>query len=119
MNRIMKLLRIYSDEAAYFGDRRVFDVIAMRAHDAGLDGLTVVQAITGFGRSARFHKRHVLEEDRSVIIEIVDDETRLRAFVDRLVDLPDIGLITLEAVEVLRSGGREDHRPTPKAETNQ
>ena len=31
---------------------------------------------------------------------------RLRAFVERLADLPDIGLITLEAVEILRTGGK-------------
>jgi PII-like signaling protein len=113
MNRTMKLLRIYSDEAAYFGDRRVFEVIALRALDARLDGLTVVQALTGFGRSAHMHRRHVLEEDRSVVIEIVDEETRLRAFVQRLADLPDIGLITIEAVEILRAGGNTRHRATP------
>ena len=113
MNRTMKLLRIYSDEAAYFGGRRVFEVIALRALDARLDGLTVVQALTGFGRSAHMHRRHVLEEDRSVVIEIVDEETRLRAFVQRLADLPDIGLITIEAVEILRAGGNTRHRATP------
>ncbi len=107
MNRTMKLLRIYSDEAAYFGDRRVFEVIALRALDARLD------ALTGFGRSAHMHRRHVLEEDRSVVIEIVDEETRLRAFVERLADLPDIGLITIEAVEILRAGGNTRHRATP------
>ena len=106
MDEPVKLLRIYTDEAAYFGDHRVFEVIAQRAHDARLAGLTVVQALTGFGRSAHLHNRHVLEEDRSVVIEIVDEETRLRAFVERLADLPDIGLITLEAVEILRTGGK-------------
>jgi len=119
VNRTMKLLRIYSDEAAYFGDRRVFEVIARRALEARLDGLTVVQAITGFGRSAHKHKHHLIEEDRSVVIEIVDEETRLRAFVERLADLPDIGLITLEAVEILRTGGKGHHRATPTAETGQ
>ena len=29
-----KLLRIYTDEAAYFGDRKVFEVVATRARDA-------------------------------------------------------------------------------------
>ena len=119
MNSTMKLLRIYSDEAAYFGDRRVFEVIARRALDARLDGLTVVQAITGFGRSAHIHRHHIIEEDRSVVTEIVDEDTRLRAFVERLADLPDIGLITLEAVEILRTGGKGHHRATPRAETGQ
>jgi PII-like signaling protein len=39
-----------------------------------------------------------------VVIEIVDFEDALRAFVASLDDVPDIGLITLEAVEVI--GGK-------------
>ncbi|MFY0022353.1 DUF190 domain-containing protein, partial [Acinetobacter baumannii] len=57
----------------------------------------------GFGRSAHLHRRHVLESDRAVVIEIVDFDARLRAFVSDLSDVPGIGLMTLEAVEVLGS----------------
>jgi PII-like signaling protein len=31
MAQAAKLLRIYTDEAAYFGDRKVFEVVATRA----------------------------------------------------------------------------------------
>jgi len=96
-----ELLRIYTDEAAYFGDRKVFEVVATRARDARLAGATVLQALIGFGRTAHRHARHILEDDQSLVIEIVDDEARLRDFVTGLADLPDIGLITLETVEVL------------------
>ncbi len=96
-----KLLRIYTDESAYFGDRKVFEVIAIRAREARLAGATVVMALIGFGRTAHVHIRHILEDDQSVIIEIVDEESRLRAFVESLAEIPDIGLITLEAVEVI------------------
>ena len=102
----MKLLRIYTDEAAYFGDRKVFEVIALRAREAKLAGATVLMALIGFGRKAHVHTRHLLEDDQSVVVEIVDEEGRLRAFAASLSDLPDIGLITLEAVEVLRSPSR-------------
>lgn len=101
MAQTAKLLRIYTDDAAYFGDRKVFEVVATRARDARLAGATVLQALVGFGRSAHRHSRHILEDDQSVVIEIVDEEAPLRAFVATLADLPDIGLITLEAVEVL------------------
>lgn len=96
-----KLLRIYTDEAAYFGDRKVFEVVASRARDAKLAGATVVQALFGFGRSAHQHRRHLLEDEQSLVVEIVDDETRLRDFVRSLADISGIGLMTLEAVEVL------------------
>lgn len=101
MSKQMKLLRIYTDEAAYFGDRKVFEVVALRARDAKLAGATVVQALFGFGRSAHQHRRHLLEDEQSLVIEIVDGETRLRDFARSLADISGIGLMTLEAVEVL------------------
>lgn len=104
MNEQAKLLRIYTDEAAYFGDRKVFEVIASRARDVKMAGVTILEAMVGFGRSAHVHRRHVLESDRAVVIEIVDLDANLRAFVDGLAEIPDIGLMTLEAVEVL--GGK-------------
>lgn len=101
MSEQTKLLRIYTDEAAYYGDRKVFEVVASKARDARLAGVTVLEALIGFGRSAHLHRRHVLESDRAVVIEIVDTDALLRAFVSDLSDVPGIGLMTLEAVEVL------------------
>ena len=100
----MKLLRIYSDESAYVGDRRVFEYIASAARDAKLGGVTVLEALLGFGHAAQIHRRHVLENDRAVVVEIVDTEAKLRAFAASLEQVTDIGLMTLEAVEVL--GGK-------------
>ncbi|NIJ64645.1 hypothetical protein FHR20_001576 [Sphingomonas leidyi] len=97
----VKLLRIYTDEAAFHGDRKAFEEVASRARDARLAGATVLQALIGFGRSAHLHRPHVLEEDRSLVIEIVDREDRLRGFVSSIADIGGIGLITLEPVEVL------------------
>lgn len=99
-----KLLRIYTNEAAYFGDRKLFEVVATRARDAKLAGATVLVALIGFGRSAHLRTRHVLDDNQSVIIEIVDEESRLRDFVASLSDIPDIGLVTLEAIEIMPAG---------------
>jgi len=101
MTTAMKLLRIYTDEAAYFGDRKVFEVVASRARDTRLAGAMVVQALFGFGRSAHQHRPHILEDDQSLVIEIVDEEAHLRAFAASLGDIDGIGLMTLEAVEIL------------------
>jgi PII-like signaling protein len=102
----MKLLRIYTNEADYFGDRKVFEVVAQRARDARLAGATVLQALIGFGRGAHVHARHILDDDQSLVVEIVDEDAKLRSFASSLADLPDIGLMTLEAIEVLRSPPR-------------
>jgi PII-like signaling protein len=97
----MKLLRIYTDEAAYFGDRKVFEVVVVRARDATLAGATIVRALFGFGHGAHPHRHHLLDDDQPLVIEIVDEEARLRAFAASLQDISGIGLMTLEAVEIL------------------
>lgn len=101
MSDHFKLLRIYTDEAAYFGDRKLFEEVASRARDAKMAGATVLQALFGFGHSAHQHRKHFLEDDQSLVIEIVDEDVRLREFAASLADVHGIGLITLEAVEVL------------------
>jgi hypothetical protein len=59
MIRQAKLLRIYTDKAVYYGDRRVFEVVATRARDAKMAAVTVLKALFGFARSAHVHRRHV------------------------------------------------------------
>lgn len=105
MTDSMKLLRIYTSESAYFGDSKVMTVIATRAREAKLAGVTVLQAMVGFGKSAHLRKRHVLEDDQSLVIEIVDEDARLRSFVASISEVTGVGLITLEAVEVLAIAG--------------
>lgn len=100
----MMRLSIYTDEGAFYGDRRLYEVVATRAREAGLAGATVIVALVGFGRSSHVHRRHVLEGDQSVVIEVIDQEFALRAFARSLADLTDIGLSTLEPVEVLIFG---------------
>lgn len=101
------LLRIYTDENAVVGDRSLIDILVKRARDARLAGATVLRGRKGFGESARLHAVRPFEfnDNLPVVIEIVDEEARLRAFIETLADLKDIGLVTFEKVEVLRYGG--------------
>ncbi len=109
------LLRIYTDENALSGDRSLVEYIVRRARDAHLAGATVLRAIRGFGQSAHLHHRRPfdLNDNLPVVIEFVDDEPRLREFVALLGDLKEIGLVTMEKVEVLRYGG---HNARPHVE---
>ena len=87
----------------------VFKFIAEFARQQKLAGVTVLEAVLGFGRSAHLHRKHALENDRAVVIEIIDEEQRLRDFAAQLTEIPDIGLITLEAVDIL--GGKSAAEP--------
>lgn len=98
----IKLMRLYTDEAAYFGDRKVFEIVTERARAAGVAGATVLRALVGFGHKPHLHRRHLLDDDQALIVELLDHESRLRAFLEILSDLEHLGPVTLEAVEVLR-----------------
>lgn len=114
MTRACSLLRIYTEERAKAGSKPLYEAIVLSAREAGLSGATVLRGPMGFGRSHRLHNASILDLSGNLplVIEIVDDEDRLRAFAAGLCAMPEIGLITLEKVEVLHdpatpAGGEE------------
>lgn len=108
MEESQALLRIYTDEEARKGDHLVYETIVTRARDAGLAGATALKGMLGFGLSAHVHSGNPfrLAGDLPVVIEIVDEVGRLRDFASELADLHDVGLVTLERVEVVHSRPR-------------
>ena len=106
------LLRVYTDQNAIVGDRALYSVIVARALQAELGGATVLRGRMGFGESGHMHlsRPFDLGDNLPLVVEIVDEEDKLRAFAANLADLQDIGLVTLEKVAVLRYGGHQERR---------
>lgn len=105
------LLRIYTDESAHVGDRRLIDEIVRRARADGLAGATVLRGTSGFGgRRGLLHEHHSfgVGDNMPMVVEIVDAEPALRTFAASLEDIRHIGLMTLERIEVLRWRAAED-----------
>jgi len=75
-----------------------------RAREAGLAGATVLRGVEGFGAHSRLHSAKVLRlsEDLPILIELVDREDRIRAFLPLCDEMIGEGMITLEPVEVLK-----------------
>lgn len=92
MSEAMKLLRIHTDEAAHYGDHKLYAAIATRAPDAHLAGATMLRAMVGFGRCSHVHRRHILENEQSVVIEIVDTERGFEPLSTRWHHCPVSGL---------------------------
>jgi len=69
----------------------------------GLAGATVIRGIEGFGAKQHLHTTRILSlsTDLPVLIEVVDQEDRLRAVLPELEAMVSDGLITLERVEVI------------------
>jgi len=98
-----KLLRIFVGESDRYKGRPLFEVIVERARARGLAGATVFRGVMGYGGHSRIHTARVLRlsEDLPVMIEIVDKEEKIEAFLPELDELIQEGLVTLERVEVV------------------
>jgi len=100
------LLRIFIGEADRdpSGDRPLFEAIVLRAREAQLAGATVLRGPLGFGKHSRLHAAKLLElsTDLPILIEIVDAEEKIEAFLPTVDELVTEGLVTLEAVRVLK-----------------
>ena len=100
------LLRIFigeSDKEPGHG-RPLYEAIVRRAREAHLAGATVLRGSMGYGRHSRMHTAKFLElsTDLPIVIEIVDAEDKVNAFLPIVDELVTEGLVTLEAVRILR-----------------
>jgi PII-like signaling protein len=100
------LMRIYTDERARSGHKSLFEAIVCKARDSGLAGATVLRGPMGFGHTHRIQNASILNLSGNLplVIEIVDDEPKLRDFLSTIENMKDIGLVTLEKVEILHHG---------------
>jgi len=103
-----KLLRIFIGEADKHGQEPLYETIVFEAKKQGLSGATVTRGIMGFGANSRVHTAKLFEisSDLPLVIEIVDDEDKIRAFT-KIVEhffeqTKSGGLITIEKAEVIR-----------------
>lgn len=88
----------------------VFSEIVHRARKAGLAGASVFRGFEGFGTSQLIHTTRLLSvsEDLPVAVVIVDEESRVRAFLPQLAEVVGDGLVVLDQVEVMRRTGSAD-----------
>jgi PII-like signaling protein len=107
------LLRIFFGENDKYKGRPLYEAIVLGARDAKLAGATVLRGPMGFGRSSRLHTTKILRlsEDLPLIIEIVDAEEAIKAFLPTLDGMMGSGLVTLEKVQVLQYGADVKHAP--------
>jgi PII-like signaling protein len=100
------LLRIFFGEADKHQGRPLYEAIVMKARELHLAGATVLRGPMGFGASSRVHTAKILRlsEDLPMVIEIVDAEERIEAFLPVLDRMMGSGLVTIEKVKVLQYG---------------
>lgn len=97
------LLRIFIGESDRHGHLPLYEAIVLKAREMHLAGATVLRGAMGFGKSSRMHTSKILSlsGDLPLIIELVDSEEKINAFLPVLDTMMSGGLITLEKARVI------------------
>jgi PII-like signaling protein len=107
------LLRIFIGEDDKFRGSPLYETIVMKAREVHLAGATVLRGPMGFGHASKIHTSKILRlsEDLPLVIEIVDNDEKIKAFLPFLDEVMSSGLVTLEKVQVLQYGENTKHPP--------
>jgi PII-like signaling protein len=100
------LLRVFVGEDERYHSHPLYESIVLKARELHLAGATVLRGPMGFGHSSRLHTTTILRlsEDLPIVIEIVDSDQKIAAFLPVLDEMIGSGLVTLEKVQVLAHG---------------
>jgi PII-like signaling protein len=104
------LLRIFIGENDRADHKPLYEAIVLKAREMHLAGATVLRGPMGFGKSSRLHTSKIirLSMDLPLVIEIVDSEEKINAFLPILDGMIGGGLVTLEKVKVVHYRSGED-----------
>ncbi|MFF6786693.1 DUF190 domain-containing protein [Streptomyces sp. NPDC012510] len=111
---------VFTGEGDLWHRKPVFSEIVHRARKAGLAGASVFRGIEGFGASSLIHTTRFLSlsDGLPVVVVIVDDESRIRAFLPQLGEVVGGGLVVLDEVKVMcrtdRGPQEMNDAPTPR-----
>lgn len=97
------LLRIFIGESDRHGHQPLYEAIVLKARELKLAGATVLRSPMGFGAQSHLHTAKILRlsDDLPMVIEIVDTEEKIQAFLPVLEGMMGGGLVTLEKVRVI------------------
>ena len=98
------LLRIFIGESDRHRRQPLYEAIVRKAREMQMAGATVLRGPMGFGKSSHLHTAKILRlsMDLPIVIEIVDSEEKVNAFLPVLAGMMGGGLVTLERAKVIR-----------------
>jgi len=99
----VKLLTIYIGEHDHYHHRPLYQVIVETLREKGIAGATVLRGIEGYGKKSRIHTASILRlsEDLPIVIEVIDNEERIKSILPSIDEMVAEGLVTLQAVDVI------------------
>jgi PII-like signaling protein len=106
LSRDAILLRIFIGEDDKADHKPLYEAIVLKAREMHLAGATVLRGSVGFGHSSVLHTTKILRlsQDLPLVIEIVDGEEAINAFLAAIEGMMGSALVTTEKVKVIRYG---------------
>jgi len=97
------LLRIYLKQNATFHDESIYEKVIEFLLDSGINGATLLRGIEGYGADKKIHTIKVLQlsHDIPVVMEVIDDEEKLRSLIPQLREIVGNELMTIQKVEIV------------------
>ncbi len=107
------LLRVYIDESAVAGHGNGLNALVEAALQAGLSGATAFKGIYGYGRSRYVSSSWVVDAYVAlpIVLQIIDDEAKLRAFLPIIERTVSGGTASLARVSIVGSNEIDDRAP--------
>ena len=97
------LLRIFIGEADRWHHQALYEALVLKAREMHMAGATVLRGPMGYGKSSHLHTSKILRLsfDLPLVIEIVDSEEKINAFLPVVDEMMKGGLVTLEKARVI------------------
>ncbi|MFO0949292.1 MAG: DUF190 domain-containing protein [Planctomycetota bacterium] len=107
-----QLLRVFIGESDTWNGEPLYRAIVMKAKELGLAGATVLRGGIGFGANSRVRSNKLVElsTDLPIVVELVDSAEKIESLLPFIDESVSEGLVTLEAVHILKYRHRDDKR---------
>jgi PII-like signaling protein len=103
-----QMIRIHFGEDDRWKGQPLYEAIVEEARRQDLAGATVYRGIEGYGASSRIHRKHLLtSSDLPVMVCVIDEASKIQAFLPTLERMVSEGLIAISDVEVIQYSHRE------------
>ena len=99
-----KVLKIYIDTTDKYEGEPLWEELLKKVKEESLAGATVHKAVAGIGAFSEIHSFKVwaLAQELPLVIEIIDDEEKIYAFLEAVDAMMQNALVTLTDTEVIR-----------------
>ena len=99
-----KRVRIYLDNSDTHEGKPLWQQLLRKVQEEGLAGATVFKAAAGIGAHTELHTFEIwsMAQTLPIVIEIIEDEEKIRNFLEQYDGMIAEGLVTMCDVEVIR-----------------